>query len=170
MALVRTCRPAARRGAATPTQLLQRTPPRERSRGGRRGGAAVEFAVLLPFILFLCVIAADWARLMYYTICIEACARAGALYAADPAWAAQSPYATMTDAAKAEAPYIQNDPNLSVSGPTPITVNGRPGVRVTVTYTFSTFANFSWFGQFGVQQTQTLTRNVDMRLVPLTPN
>jgi Flp pilus assembly protein TadG len=136
----------------------------------RRGAAAVELAALLPFILFLCVIAADWARLLYYTITIEACARAGALYAADPAWAAQSPYATMQDAAKAEAPSLANDPNLSVSGPTAITVNGRPGVRVTVTYTFNTFANFSWFNQFGVPQTQTLTRNVDMRLVPLTPN
>jgi Flp pilus assembly protein TadG len=142
----------------------------KRPRTSRRGAAAVEFAFLLPFIIFLCVIAADWARLTYYTICIEACARAGALYAADPAWAAQSPYATMADAAKNEAPFIKDDPNLSVSGPTAVTVNGRPGVSVTVTYTFSTFADFSLFNQFSVQKTQTLTRTVEMRLVPLTPN
>src|SRR5439155_19010439 len=88
--------------------------PMKRPRRNRRGGATVEFAVLLPFILFLCVIASDWARLFYYTICIEACARAGALYAADPAWAQQSPYATMEDAAKNEAPLIKDDPNLTV--------------------------------------------------------
>jgi Flp pilus assembly protein TadG len=142
----------------------------KRSRTTRRGAATVEMAVLLPFIVFLCVIAADWARLWYYTINIEACARAGALYAADPAWAAQSPYPTMADAAKAEAPYLTSDPNLTVSGPTAITVNGRPGVRVTATYSYSTLTNFSWMTTFGVQPTQTLTRTVDMRLVPLTPN
>src|SRR5581483_2142348 len=116
-------------------------------------------------------IAADWARLFYYTICIEACARAGALYAADPAWAAQSPYATMQDAAKAEAPTLASDPNLTVTGPTPITItvpaagggsSTRPGVRVTATYTFSMYSGFSFLNRFGVQKTQTLTRTVDM--------
>lgn len=76
----------------------------------------------------------------------------------------------MQDAAKAESPYLTNDPNLSVADATGITVNGRPGKRVTVTYTFNTFANFSFSNRLNIQKTQTLTRFVDMRVVPLTPN
>ena len=45
----------------------------------RRAGAAAEFAVLLPFLIFLAVIGTDWARLFYYTISIESCARTGVL-------------------------------------------------------------------------------------------
>ena len=79
---------------------------RVRKPSRRPGAAAVELAVLLPFLLFVCVIATDWARLLYYTITVEACARNGALYAADPVAAATSPYSSVTVAAMAEAPNL----------------------------------------------------------------
>lgn len=129
---------------------------------GRRGAAAVEFAVLLPFLLFLAVIATDWARLLYYTISIEACARAGALYAADDSIAAQSPYTNLQDHARAEAPVLGTA--VTVTKAT-TTVNGRNGVAVTATYSFSTLSNFP-----GVPRAQTLTRTVVMRRVPITVN
>ena len=142
-----------------------------RRRTDRRGGAAtVELAFLLPFILFLAVIATDWARLFYYTIALETVARAGAQYAADPAARQQSPYTTMSDAALAEAPNLSPAPTVTQSA---ITVNGRAGVRVTATMTFTTFANFNIttrLNKYGVPQTQTLTRTVDMRLIPTTTN
>lgn len=134
----------------------------QRNQPGRRGAATVELAVLLPFLLYLGVIATDWARLLYYTIAIEACARAGALYAADPAAAAQSPYTTLQDHARAEAPGLNPAPTVTSAA---ITVNGRAGVRVTATVPFQTITNFP-----GVPGSQTLTRVVDMRAVPLTLN
>ena len=139
-----------------------------RRRTERRGGAAtVELAFLLPFILFLAVIATDWARLFYYTIALETVARAGAQYAADPAARQQSPYASMSDAALAEAPNLGPAPTVTQG---PITVNGRAGVRVTATTTFKTYSNFQILNKFGVTPSQTLTRIVDMRLVPTTTN
>ena len=50
----------------------------------RRGSAAVEFALLLPFIAFLYVAGTDFARVFYYSQMIENCARNGAIYASDP--------------------------------------------------------------------------------------
>jgi len=128
----------------------------------RRGAAAAELAALLPFLLYLCVIATDWARLLYYTITLEACARAGVLYAADPETAAVSPYASATEAAQAEAPQLTTKPTITTSA---VTINTKPGVKVTATYPFKTITNFP-----GVPHSQTLTRSVEMRTFPLTAN
>lgn len=128
----------------------------------RRGAAAVEFAVLLPFLLFLAVIATDWARLMYYTISVEACARAGALYAADASVAAMSPYSNVQDHARAEAPVLGTATTVTSAA---TTVNGRAAVQVTATIPFTTITNFP-----GVPSSQTLTRFVVMRMVPQTLN
>lgn len=49
----------------------------------RRGAAAVELAVLLPFLAFLFAIATDFARVFHYSQVIENCALNGAVYGAD---------------------------------------------------------------------------------------
>ena len=68
-------------------------------------------------------------------------------------------------------PWIDGvDPAASLARPDLGQTVTRPGVRVTVTYSFSTHSGFSWKRVFSVAQTQTLTRTVDMRLVPLTVN
>ena len=77
--------------------------PSRRARSGRPGATVVELAVLLPFLTFLFVIATDWARLLYFSIEVNECARSGALYASDATYSGQSRYATVTDAAMAEA-------------------------------------------------------------------
>jgi hypothetical protein len=128
----------------------------------RRGAALAELAYVLPFLLFLFVIGADWARLLYYTISCEACARAGALYGADPEVAATSPYPSLQAAAQAEAPLLSTPPAITV---TPVTINGRPGVKVTATLTFTTITSFP-----GVPSPQLLTRSVEMRVFPVTTN
>jgi Flp pilus assembly protein TadG len=122
----------------------------------------VELAALLPFLAYLVVIGADWARLMYYTISCEACARAGALYAADPEVAATSPYPSLQAAAQAEAPLLKIPPTITA---TPVPINGRQGVQVTATLTFNTITNFP-----GVPASQTITRTVEMRVFPVTTN
>jgi hypothetical protein len=46
----------------------------------RRALAAVEFAVLAPFLAFLFVLTVDFARVFHYQQVVEQCARNGALY------------------------------------------------------------------------------------------
>src|SRR5439155_10133869 len=111
-----------------------------RHRVARRGAAAVEAAAVIPFLLYLCVIGADWARLMYYTITIEHCARNGAMYASDSIYASQSPYATLTDAALADAPNLSPAPDVSSSNTTDGA--GNAAVKVTVSMTFNTITSF----------------------------
>jgi Flp pilus assembly protein TadG len=133
---------------------------RVRKADRRPGAATVEFAVLLPFLLFLGVIATDWARLLYYTITLESCARNGALYASDAEIAAKSPYANVTQAALAEAPSLDGVATVTTAPATDST--GAAAVVCTVTRPFQTFANFP-----GVPRTQTLSRSVQMRMASL---
>lgn len=137
--------------------MLARNRPSDRR---RRGAATVEMAVLLPFLMFLCVIGTDWARLLYYTITIDACARNGALYASDDVYAANAGYASLSQAALAEAPGL--DLTATVTKTTATDSAGHSAVIVTVTAPFKTITNFP-----GVPSAQTLSRQVQMRVAPL---
>ena len=123
----------------------------------RKGAATVELAVLLPFLMFIAVIATDWARLLYFTITVEACARNGALYACDPVVAAASPYANVTAAALAEAPQLNQAATVTQTNDTT-----NKTVTVTVATDFKTITNFP-----GVPKSQTLSRSVQMKVAPL---
>jgi Flp pilus assembly protein TadG len=48
----------------------------------RRGAAAAELAILLPFVVLLFVVAVDFCRLYYQTQTVQGCAEAGVVYAA----------------------------------------------------------------------------------------
>jgi Flp pilus assembly protein TadG len=135
---------------------------RRRIRDRRHGAAAVEFAVLLPFIIYLAVIGTDWARLFYYTITIEGCARAGALYAADKSRQGETQFTSTTDAAIKSAPNLTPTPTVTE---TTKTVDGRQIVVVTVTMNFKTITNFP-----GVPSNNTITRIVEMRVFPTAMN
>ena len=65
----------------------------------RRGATVVELAVLLPLLVFVFVIAVDFARVFYYSLTLTNCARAGAMYASDPTTSAESPFASTQAAA-----------------------------------------------------------------------
>ena len=144
--------------------------PRPRT-SRRTGAAAVELAALLPFLMFVAVIATDWARLLYHTITIEQAALRGASYAADKTTQFESPYYNAVESAAVEAVVRAEAANLDQSKlPAPTLSNftgadGRPMVTVTVQYNFSTITNFP-----GVPQNQTLTRQATMRVFPVAPN
>src|SRR5262249_38652771 len=74
----------------------QRSASRPQRRAVRRGAAAVELAVLLPFLAFLFVIAVDWSRIFYYSMTVTNCARNGALWAGDPYTTTLRPYSNIT--------------------------------------------------------------------------
>ncbi len=128
----------------------------------RRGAAAVELAVLLPFLSLLFVIAIDWSRLFYASVVVDNCARNGAVYASDPYAQAQSPYVSISAAALADAPDLSPQPTItSASG---VDGNGRSYVDCTVTYTFNTLTNFP-----GVPRSTVIARTVRAYQAPRLP-
>src|SRR5271157_4829568 len=123
-------------------------PNRSSNHGGsRRGSAAAELAILAPLLLFVLIVAIDFCRLFFsYTIITNA-ARNGALWASDSLAPSKSPYATVQDAALADANNLNpalTAANVTLSpGPS---VLGHSTVSVTVKYQFnmiSTYLGFS---------------------------
>ncbi|HJZ59075.1 MAG TPA: TadE/TadG family type IV pilus assembly protein, partial [Gemmataceae bacterium] len=150
----------------------------------RRGAAAVELAALLPFLMFIAVIATDWARLLYYTITLETCAQNTALVLSDQTTWYQAPgnpnaateyptgfcqagtpaltndqQAVLTATARAQAPSVAQDATVTATWTTDSTNN--PVVNVTVSQPFNTITNFP-----GVPNPGTLSRSVQMRVAP----
>ena len=125
----------------------------------RRGVAAVELAVLLPFLAFLFVIAVDYARIFYFSQVLDNCARNGALYASDPVAQASSPYTSVQQAALADAANLSPQP--TVTSTTGTDAAGNAYVQVTVAGQFKTVTNFP-----GVPNTVNLSRTVQMRVAP----
>jgi Flp pilus assembly protein TadG len=151
------------------------------ARGARRGVAAVELAVLLPFLAFMFVIAVDWARAFYYSIAVTNCARNGALYMSQQQSAAttSSPYTDsgyvnlyVNSGTPVDAAALADAPGLT---PTP-TVTSTTGsdsygnyVEVTVSYPFQTVAGYSVWG-LAVPSSTSVTSTVRMYVPPETPN
>jgi Flp pilus assembly protein TadG len=129
----------------------------------RRGAVAVEFAVLLPFLMFMFVVAIDFGRIFYFAVTITNCARAGAIYASDPFEQSESPYPSIQEAALAEAPGFAPQP--TVSSATGTDADGNPYVEVTVAGQFSTITRYP-----GVPSNTTLRRTIRMRVAPAAPN
>jgi Flp pilus assembly protein TadG len=134
-----------------------------RTRATRRGIAAAELAVAASVLGFIFVICVDFARIYYYTITIESCARQGAIYASDPTVQSQSPYSSVSQAALAEASNLSPQPNVSSSSGTDKSNN--PYIEVTVTWRFSTISSYA-----GLSSPYNLSRTVRMRVTQATPN
>jgi Flp pilus assembly protein TadG len=133
------------------------------SRRTRLGSAAVELALLLPILGLLLLITVDFARLYYHYSIVTNCARNGALYGGDPTAAQNSPYANLTAAALADAANLSPQPTVSSANGTDS--SGNPYVTVTVVYPFTTISNYP-----GLSNPINLTRTVQMRVAPATPN
>jgi Flp pilus assembly protein TadG len=140
----------------------------------RRGAAAAELAVLLPFVALMFVVAVDFCRLYYQTQTIEACAEAGACYAAGYSWPNQADAAAAggailglavqpdSDLARIEAarraavaegttlqpPLQESDVRVAIA-------NGRATVTVSYDCTMLTPV-------LGASRVQTVTRAVTM--------
>jgi Flp pilus assembly protein TadG len=131
----------------------------------RSGAAVVEMALLLPLLVFLCVISVDFARIFYFSQTISNCARNGALYESDAYNRAESPYKSLEEAALADAGNLNdpaNPPNVTSSGGVDST--GVPYVEVTVQYKFKTVSRFP-----GVPSTMLVRRTVRMSQAPSNP-
>jgi Flp pilus assembly protein TadG len=151
-----------------------------RKHRARRAAAAVEFALLAPFLVFLFVIAVDWARVFYYSTAVKNCARNGALYMSlqQSAKTTTSPYTDsgyvnlyvnaanpVTAAALADASDLK--PTPTVTSATGSDSNGSY-VEVTVSYTFKSVTNFS-VRNFEVPSSTNVTSTVRMYVPPESP-
>jgi Flp pilus assembly protein TadG len=163
--------------AAEPVVLSRPNPVRRSVRGTRKGIAATELAVLLPFLAFIFVVAIDFGRIFYYSLTIENCALAGAEYGSacfnnyDEYAGTQTPPGQPSDANIQNATISDGtslSPPLTTSMVT-VTHNndkdGNPAVQVNIQYNFTTITNFP-----GIAYNTLLNRTVQMRLVPATPN
>ena len=151
----------------SPTRSPNVVQPRPGRRAGagrraRRAAAAIEFALVVPLLGFLAVIAVDFARVYYFTTTLWSCARQGALYGSDPIAAQQSPYANLTEAALADASNLSPQPTVTSS--TGTDGAGNPFISVTLSGTFSLVTDYP-----GVGSSFALSRTVQMRIAPTTP-
>ena len=128
----------------------------------RRGAAAVELAVVLPFLAFLFLVATDYCRAIYFSQQVTTCARNAALYLSDPDSPVQSHYPSLDAAARGDA-----DP-VTASQLTVTSTSGADAVgayyRVTVSYPFTTISSYP-----GIPKTTTITRTALMRPAPVIP-
>jgi Flp pilus assembly protein TadG len=135
--------------------------PNARARRGRPAVAAVELAVLLPFLAFLFVIGVDFARVFYCSVTVTNAARNGAVYGSQDS-------AHATDTAGIQAAALADAGNLTpapaVTSTTATDADGNPCVQVTVKYTFQSITHFP-----GVPGSVALNRTVQMRTAPTVP-
>src|SRR5712691_10433428 len=113
----------------------------------RTGAAAVELAVLLPFLCFMFVICIDYGRIFYFSLTMEHAARNGAYFASD--YPGLYSYTSARDVTLADLTNITPTPDVqikygtSATGPftsdTPIATGY---VEVKVTWTFKSVTNF----------------------------
>jgi|SRR6516165_8148533 Flp pilus assembly protein TadG len=135
---------------------------RDKCPPARRGVAAVELAIVLPFLCFLLIVAIDYARIFYFSLTVANCARNGALYGSkDPAHAVDT--SGISSAASMDAGNL--DSKLLTVSSKPDSASNPTYVDVTVTYPFTTITNFP-----GITSSTTLSRTVRMLVVPLSTN
>lgn len=147
----------------------------QRDLGRRRGAAAAELAIVLPFVALLFVVAVDFCRLYYQTQTVQGCAQAGVVYAAGYGSASQADAAAAaallgggqtvlpdSDAARTEAARqaavaegVALNPPLQESNVQVTLANGEATVTVSYPCTLITPV-------LGPSGTITITRSVSM--------
>jgi Flp pilus assembly protein TadG len=143
--------------------------PKQRRK--RRAVAAAELALLLPVLTVLLAAAVDLGRLFYAYDTVTNCARNGALWACNPSTngtvsPSQSPYATVTAAATADASNLSPTPTVdapkysaTATGTYSTTYLSSGYVQVTVRWTFTPLLNYP-----GIPTK--LSSTVTMRMMP----
>jgi Flp pilus assembly protein TadG len=134
--------------------------PCAQTKNYRGGAAAVEFALVLPLLMFIFGIGVDWARAFYYHLTITNASRNAAI------WGCDSP-TRATDTAGIEAVARRDTTSLG-NGVTVessvVNVGGTDYVRVKVSYAFEPLT-----GLPGTPSTQIIHQTGEMRVMPTAP-
>jgi Flp pilus assembly protein TadG len=134
---------------------------RQASAVRRDGAIAVEFAVLLPLVMFLAVIGVDYARIFSRALILETASRNGALWASEDITHAQD---TAGITAVCNKDLTDTSPTPTITVTTYVAADGFTYVQVKIQQTFATVTDFP-----GVPSNSTLSRTTDMRVKPTTP-
>ena len=105
-------------------------------RAKRPGVAAVELALLLPLLVFLCMATIDFARVVYALVIVQNCARNGALYEFYKASGNSLPsnWTSLSTAVQADAGNLSvSIPSTSGGDANPYSPQAGTGNYVTVT-------------------------------------
>ena len=140
MFFVQGCRCASSSGQDARGPHCCRKVGRSRSQRRRSGAVVVELAVLAPLLVFLFLVATDFARVFYVSLTLTNCARAGAIYASDPTLQVESPFASVQAAALADATNLSPAPTITQANG--VDATGRAYVEVTANHNFSTITGF----------------------------
>jgi hypothetical protein len=151
------------------------------ARTPRRATAAVELALLLPFLVLLFLGSTDFARIFYVSITIENSLENAALFSSqtfdnqNQQWIGnqqywQGPNGQLISAEKVAAEFdgaslnpALADSNVSVSAGAD--ADGNAVKIVTVTYRFETLIPYP-----GLPSPVTITRTAQVRIAPATPS
>ena len=101
------------------------------------GVAALELALLLPVLCFMCLIVVDYSRVFYALASLSDCARNGAYYAAATSGATS---ASVRQVALRDATNLAVPPTVTTT--TGTDASGYSYVRVTVSTTFTTLTSY----------------------------
>jgi Flp pilus assembly protein TadG len=126
----------------------------------RSGAAAVEFAIILPLLMFLFGIGVDWARAFYFHLAVTNASRNGALYGCE------SPDRSV-DTAGIQAAVLRDTTSLGAGvtvESSVVTANSINYVKVKVSYTFSSLTRLP-----GTPSTQVINQTTEMRIMPTAP-
>ena len=147
---------------------------------GRRGVAAVELAILAPFLAFILLATIDFARVFYYTMTIENCLHNGAIFGSqtfdnqNQQWIGnnqywQGPNGEIVSQGRAASELdgtnlnpVLTDSNITVANGTD--ADGNPVSIVTISYPFQTITQFP-----GIPSQLTIQRSAQMRVAPAVP-
>ena len=123
-------------------------------------------ALVTPVLVFLMLVAVDYARIFHLSTTLANCARNGALWESDPYTQAESPHKNLRDAALADAASLSetSDNPLVVTSKTGTDDTGNPYVEVTVKQRFRSVSNFP-----GIPNDVDQSRTVRMARAPMNP-
>lgn len=141
--------------------------PAASCRDRRRGLAAVELALLLPLLVFTCMAAVDFARVLYAMVILQNCARNGALYEFYSAAGCSLPpsWTSLSAAVQADAGNLGvTIPSTSNSNTNPYSPQASSNnyVTVTVQCDFTLLTLGSSGGLPSIGNSMTLTQSVSM--------
>ena len=128
----------------------------------RQGAALLEASIVLPLMILMIGIAADYSRIIYSTVTLSGSARNAALYEFDPYSFQDSNYTSYSNCANADGTNISG--NLMMSEATS-TANGNTDVTVTAASKFNTISNWMILPSM-----QAVNRSIVVRKAQMTPD
>ncbi|WP_020474686.1 TadE/TadG family type IV pilus assembly protein [Zavarzinella formosa] len=132
----------------------------QRTTNHRPGAAAVELALVLPFLVVMFTAAVDFARIYHITQTIQECAQSGAIYASGTAQFSSSIDNTQAATNAACASGANLSPAVQAANVSVVIDSTGKTATVTVTYTFNSIMPF-------LSSATVITRSATMSQAPV---